>query len=155
MNMWDNALFINTMQFMRIQEHPIQIKDDLIVVDNLEGGRLRLYEHTEGPVNIQQLICGNESDCHNAVLIAEIIINTTWQEKDVFIHKVFYEYGHEQLITPMINQVMHFAYFYGGYESVMISDMEFEKCLPHAKKALADFNKVNRVYEYRLDRQGV
>lgn len=155
MDMWDNALFINTMQFMRIQEHPIQIDDNLMVIDNLEGGRLRLYEHTEGPVNIQQLICGNEECCKNAVMVAEIIINATCQKKDVFIHKVFSEYGYELLISPMIDQVFHFAFFYGGYKSVMISDREFEKCLPYAGDVLADFQKVNRVYEYRLDGQGV
>lgn len=154
MDMWDNALSINNMQFMRIQEHPIQIKDSLIVIDNLEGGRIRLYEQTGGPVNIQQLICGNEERCKNAMLVAEIIINDSWQGENVFIHKISCEYGYEQLITPMIDQVLHFAYFYGGYESVMISDTEFEKWMPHAKDVLIDFQRVNRVYEYRLDGKG-
>lgn len=155
MDMWDNALPVNNMQFMRIQEHPIQINDNLIVIDNLEGGRIRLYEQTGGPVNIQQLIYGSDSSCKNAVMVAEIIINDSWQGENVFIHKISCEYGYEQLITPMIDQVLHFAYFYGNYESVMISDMEFEKWMPYAKEALADFQKVNRVYEYRLEGQGV
>lgn len=152
MEMWDNALSINTMQFMRIQEHPLQINDNLIVIDNLEGGRLRLYEHTDGPLYIQPLIYGNEESCKNAVMVAEIIINDSWREDNVFVHKIFCEHGYEQLITPMIDQVFHFAYFYGGYESVMISDREFEKWMPFAKDVFSDFRKVNRVYEYSLGR---
>lgn len=152
MEMWDNALPVNTMQFMRIQEHPIQINDSLIVIDNLEGGRIRIYEQTGGAVNIQQLIYGNEESCKNAVMVAEIIINDSWQGENVFIHKISCDYGYEHLITPMIDQVLHFAYFYGGYESVMISDTEFEKWMPYAKDVFTDFRKVNRVYEYSLSR---
>lgn len=151
MDMWDNALSINNMQFMRIQEHPLQIDDNMIVIDNLEGGRLRLYEHTDGPLNIQPLIYGNEESCKNAVMVAEIIINDAWQKDNVFVHKFFCEHGYESLIPPMIDQVLHFALFYGTYESVIISDMEFEKWFPYAKEALANFKKVNRVYEYVLN----
>lgn len=153
MNMWNDALPVNNMQFMRIKEHPLQIDDNLIVIDNLEGGRLRLYEHTDGPVNIQPLIYGNEESCKNAVMVAEIIINNSWQKDNVFIHKISCEYGYEHLITPMIDQVLHFAFFYDGYESVMISDREFEKWMPYAKDVFTDFRKVNRVYEYCLDGQ--
>lgn len=147
----ENGLFVSNMQYMRIQEHPLQINENLLVIDNLEGGRLRLFEHIEGPVNIQQLICGNEESCKNAVMIAEIIINDNWQNQSIFIHKIFFEYGYEELIKPMINQVLHFAYFYGGYEAIGISDREFEKCLPYVGEALADFQKSNQVYVYSLN----
>jgi len=152
MEMWDNALPMNNMQFMRIQEHPIQTSENLIVIDNLEGGRIRLYEHTKGPLNIQQLVYGNEKGCQNAVLVAEIIINATWQIDNVFIHKIFCEHGYESLILPMIDQVLHFAYFYGGFESVVISDREYEKWFPYAKDVLVDFKKIHCAYEYSLGR---
>lgn len=148
-----NGMLIDPMQSMRIAKHPIQIKENLIVFDNLESGTLRIYEQMDGPVNVQQLFTRYQS-IRNAVLVAEIIINSNWKNDGVFIHKVFCEDGYKTLIEPMIFQVLHFSNFYSCYESVGISDREYEKCLPNAKKALADFQKINNVYEYWLDGHG-
>ena len=87
----------------------------------------------------------------NAVLLAEVVINSNWKDEGVFIWKVSCEYGHENLVEPMINQVLHFAGYYSQFESVAITNREFEKWFPYAKNTFVNFKKINRVYEYYLD----
>ena len=151
---WEDALPMDTMQYMRIQDHPLQVTDSLIIIDNLEAGTLRLYEHTEGPLYIQQLIYGN-CTYKNVALVAEVIINSNWKDEGVFIHRISCEDGYEYLIEPMIYQVLRFADFYDNYQSVAILEREYDQWYPHAKEALADFQKVNRVYEKQLPGGGV
>lgn len=147
---WNNGLPLDTMQCIRIQEHPIQIEEPLIIIDNLESGRIRLYEYTgEKSLHIQQLIYGNCNN-KNVVLVAEAVINSHWKDEGVFIHKISCEDGYEYLIEPIISQILHFSFFYETYQSVGMLDREYEHWYPHAKEALADFQKVNRVYEYQL-----
>lgn len=144
---------IDPMQLKRISEHPISISDNLenlIVYDDLEHGALRIYEQIGGPVTVQQLE-SQFTTINNAVLLAEVVINSNWKDEGVFIHKILCEYGHENLVEPMINQVLHFANYYSQYDSVAITDREYEKWFPHAKDALKDFQKINRVYECYLD----
>ena len=141
---------IDPMQQMRLAEHTIDINDNLIIYGNLENGTLRIYEQIGGPVSVQQLIT-RYMTIKNAVLLAEVVINSNWKDEGVFIHKILCEYGHENLVEPMINQVLHFANYYSQYDSVAITDREYEKWFPHAKDALKDFQKINRVYECYLD----
>lgn len=147
-----SKIFIDPMQLMRLQQHPIKLNgnNNLLVYDDLEHGTLRIYE-SEGPVCIQQLFT-RYMTITNAVLIAEIIINENWKgEEGVFIHKINCEPGYEELVTPMIEQVKDFGYFYSQFDSVGISDLQYEKWLLYAEDILKDFQKVNRVYEYWLD----
>lgn len=147
-----NRMPINSMQQMRYKEHPIQIKEPVLVLDELESGTLWIYEQLDGPVNILQAI-SHYNNVANAVLVAEAVINSGWREESVFIHKIFCEHGHEEsVIQPIIDQILHFADFYDCYQSVGISELEYNKCLPFAKDSLADFEKISRVYEYQLDR---
>lgn len=138
------------LQSKRIAEHPIQINNDgLIVFDDLETGRLRIYEYISGPIIIQQLI-PRYNNCKNAVLLAEANINDKlWKENGVFIHKITYEDGYEFLAEPVLFQILHFAGFY-NYRTVGISDREYENLSPDAGEILSDFKKSNRVYEYCL-----
>lgn len=148
---------IDSMQLMRISEHPISINDNfenLIIYDDLEHGRLSIYEQIGGPVTVQQLE-SQFTTINNAVLLAEVIINPIWKESELFIWKVSCEYGHENLIEPMVNQVLHFASYYSKYDTVAITDREFEKWLPYAKDTFANFQKINRTYEYYLDCHGM
>lgn len=138
---------VQCMQALRVQEQPVPIDENLIIVDNLESGKLRLYEYLGGPLNIQQLIWGN--NFNNAVLVAEVIIDKQWQEKGIFIHNVFWEFGHVNLIQPMLEQVMCFFKFYECYELMGISERVYEKCLPYANEILAGFKKINRNYVYQ------
>ena len=143
---------IDPMQLMRISEHPIDISDNLIIYDDLEHGTLRIYEQIgSGPVTVQQLT-SQFSEIRNAVKLAEVTVNSIWKKEEVFIWKISYEYGHENLVIPMINQVLHFANFYDQYESVVISDTEYERLFPYAEDVLKDFQKVNRKFEYWLDK---
>lgn len=144
---------IDPMQLMRISEHPIDISDNLIVYDDLEHGRLTIYEQLEGPVTVQQLE-SQFATINNVVPLAEVIIGANWKEEGVFIHKISCEYGHENLIEHMINQVILYADFYNHFNVVGISDREYGKWFSHAKDTLANFKKNNRVYEHWLDEHG-
>ena len=104
-----------------------------------------------GAVTIQQILA-YRNNIKNAVQIAEAVINSSWRDEGVYIHKIFCEYGHESLIQPMIDQILHFAGYYNCYHSVGISELEYNKCLPYAKESLANFEKINRVYECQINR---
>lgn len=96
---------IDSMQLMRISEHPINIIDSLenvIVFDDLEHGRLSIYEQIGGPVTVQQLV-SQFTTINNAVLLAEVVINSNWKDEGVFIWKISCEYGHENLVESMMN----------------------------------------------------
>lgn len=121
-----NGMLINPMQAMRIAEYPIKIEENLIVYDNLEVGTLRIYEQMDGPINVLQLFTRYNS-IKNAVLIAEITINSNWKNEGVFIHRIFCEHGYENLANPMIEHVLHFSDFYDFYNAIGISDIEYEK----------------------------
>lgn len=144
------GILIDDMHLRRIKEHPIQINNSSIIAnDNLEAGSLRLYENTEGAVTIQELFNGYKTS-NNSVLVTEIVINTLWQPNGIFIHKIFCEHGYEELINPIINQVLHFAYFYEFLNAVGISEREYKQWYPYAKEALTDFQKIQNVYKYSV-----
>ena len=144
------GILIDDMQLRRIKEHPIQINNNLIVAnDNLEAGVLRLYENTEGTVTIQELFTGNKTS-NNAVRVAEIMINSLWVPDGIFIHRIFAEHGYEDLINPMLNQVLHFAYFYEFLNTVGISEKEYKQWYPYAKEAFTDFQKIQNMYKYSV-----
>lgn len=144
---------IDPMQLMRITEHPIDINDNLLVYDDLEHGTLRIYEQIcDGPITVQQF-SSQFSEIRNAVQLAEVTVNSIWKKEELFIWKISCDYGHENLIEAIVNQVLHFANFYDQYESVAISDTEYERLFPHAEDVLKYFQKINRKYEYWLDRR--
>lgn len=120
-----NGMLIDPMQSMRISEYPINIKENLIVFDNLEASTLRIYEPMDGPVIVQQLFTRYNS-IKNAVLLTEIVINSNWKNEGVFIHKIFCEHGYEYLVNPMVEHILHFADFYDCYNTIGISDIEYE-----------------------------
>lgn len=144
-----NGMLIDPMQSIRISEYPIKIEENLIVYDNLEAGTLRIYEPLDGPVIVQQLFTRYNS-IRNAVLVAEIVINSNWKSEGVFIHRIFCEHGYEYLVNPMVEHILHFADFYDYFNAIGISDTEFKKWLPFAKDTLSKFQKINRTYEYSL-----
>lgn len=88
-----NGILVSVDQAIRIEKYPFQTKEDLIVIDNLEAGKFRLFEYTGGPLNIQHLLWNNKYI--NAVLVAETIINESWKEEGIRIHKVFANFGYE------------------------------------------------------------
>lgn len=140
----------NNMQLMRIEKHPFQIEEMFVVVDNLESGELRIYEHISGSLNVQHLLSGYR-EIENCVLVAKAIINDWWNDKEIFIHNVFCEYGCEFLIEPILCQIINFLEFYDLYSIIRISDVEYERLFPYAKEPLTGFKKENRVYIYNKD----
>ena len=144
---------VDSMHLMRISEHPIAISDNLdnlIIYDDLEHGALRIYEQIGGPVTVQQF-AEKFATIKNVILIVEVVVNSIWKEEEVFIHEISFNYGYENLVEPVINQILHFAGFYSQYESVAISDREYERLIPYAKDVLAKFQKINRTYAFYLD----
>lgn len=142
-----DGIQVKCTQALRVQEHPVQTNKNLIIVDNLEMGKLSLYDYSEGTLNIQSLLWGNNS--RNDELAEEIIIEKEWQDEGFFIHSVFWRDRQEDLIKPMIEQVMHFFDFYECYKLIGVSDRVYENCLPYARELLADFTKTNRTYVRR------
>lgn len=146
---------IDPMQLMRISQHPIDINDNLIIYDDLEHGALRIYEQIGGPVTIQQLD-SQFTTINNVVLLAEVVVNSIWRETELFVWKVSCEYGHENLIESLLNHVLRFASYYSQqYESIAISDREYEKIVSYAPDTLKNFQKINRTYVYYLDGHGM
>lgn len=145
---------VDSMHLMRISKHPIAISDNLdnlIIYDDLEHGALRIYEQIGGPVTVQQF-AEQFTTIKNAAPIVEVVINSIWKEEEIFIHEISFNYGYENLVEPVINQILHFADFYSQYESVAISDREYERLIPYAKDVLAKFQKINRTYVFYLDK---
>lgn len=142
----------NPMQSMRIKKYPMQIKDTLIVDNNLEEGVLGLYEHIGGPLTMQQLL-SDENNGKNATLIAQLTISVANQTGNIVIDKIFCCYGFEHLVYHMIYQVVFFARFYESTRSVRISECERENWFLNAGAGgiLQDFSKTNEgYYEYRI-----
>lgn len=139
-----NGILVCFNQAQRIKEHPFETEESLIVSDNLEAGKLRIFEYISGSLNIQQLLWSN--DYENAVCVAEMIINEDWKENGVFIHKIICNYGYKYLMVPMLNQVLHFSEYYCIRKPIKISKVEYEKCLPYAQKILSDFQCGNNNY---------
>lgn len=150
---WDDSSSMTYSQCQRLKNHPLGIEGDFIVIDNLEAGEIKIYEYTGGFLNILPLIY--RQSCPNAIPVAEAIINDQWKDNAVFIHRISCEYGYEDLVQPMIHQILHFADFYKDYQSVGMADRGYEHWFPYAKGALAGFHKVNRVYEYQIQGSGL
>jgi len=144
-----NGTLIDSMQLLRLSEYPIHIEENLIVVDNLEEGTLKLYEYTGGILNIHQLFT-DDDNCMNATLVAEISITYEDQNGNINIEKIFCCYGYEKLAVSLIYQVVNFARFYECCKSVVISEKEREKWFLYAGGILADFHKRDDKYVYQI-----
>lgn len=112
MDLKENEIVVdNGLRLMRIKDSPIKCDENLLVVDRLEQGFLRLYEYMGGTL----YIFGDDveiSNCDNVALVAELTVTIENEKKEVKMGKVFNEYGYDY--TPlMIRQLIHFANFYG------------------------------------------
>lgn len=144
-----NGIKINPMQLLRFKKYPIEIDDNLIVIDNLEEGTLKFYEYTSGILNVQKLFV-DDNNCKNADLIAQISINDLEQNGNIYIEKIFCGYGYEKLAVSMIYQVVNFVKFYECCKSVVISENERENWFLYAGGILSDFHKRDGKYVYQI-----
>ncbi len=144
-----SGIKVEPMQLLRLQEHSIKMDGNLIVIDNLEEGGLKIYEYAGGILDIQQLIM-DDDNCRNVTLIAQISIHDIDQNGDISIEKIFCCYGYEELAVLMIYQVVNFAKFYECCKSVTISENERENWFFHAGGILSDFHKKDGKYVYQI-----
>ena len=144
-----NGIKINPMQLLRLQKYPIKIDDNLIAIDNLEEGSLKIYEYTGGFLNITRLFA-DEINCSNLTLVAEITIYDAEQQGDIGIEKIYCCYGYENLAIHMIHQAVNFVKFYECCKSVSVSENERENWFLYAGGVLADFHKRDSRYVYQV-----
>lgn len=111
-------------QLTRIAEHPLQINRNMVVLDNLEKGALRIFE-PDGPVYVKHL--SGVDYITGAKLVGEIRMTFLLEEKGVLINHVSCEKGYEELARPMIDQVKHFVEFYDEFEKVGMVDSVHQK----------------------------
>lgn len=111
-----NTLTDESMKKLRLSEHKINIAGNFMVEDDLEiNGTLKLYEYLGGviPVHLKP------SEMSNAVLVASVTITARHDLKECRLVKIFHEYGYDSLVGSMLEEVSHFADFY-GYSLVLL-----------------------------------
>lgn len=113
----NDLLMDESLRMMRIREQPIHSGENLLVVDQLERGFLRIYEYTGGSIYISSEMDGM-SQCSNAALVAEIRISIRDERKEVGIKRIFNEYGYDY-VHLLTCQLIHFADFY-GYSAALL-----------------------------------
>ncbi|MCM1259318.1 MAG: hypothetical protein NC307_15945 [Roseburia sp.] len=115
--MENNLLMDDSLRLMRIKERPIHSDENLLVMDWLEKGFLRLYEYTGGSIYISGDAAGVNTD-NNVAMVAELTVSLLPERKEVKLEKMFSEfgYGFGELLK---DQLRHFADFY-GYSIVLL-----------------------------------
>ncbi len=104
----DNFITSSELAEMRKRELPINAGDSLLIIDRLEEqGILEAYEYIGGCLYLGP----GYSLSGNAPLVAGVSIKKSG--KSLKIDKTFHEYGHEGLVPLLVEQVLHFAEFYG------------------------------------------
>ena len=74
---WQDAFPMDATQLLRIEEHPLKTAGNIIVNDNLEAGKIEIFEYMGGSLTIQHL-GGEAGKCPNAMLVADAVINDLW-----------------------------------------------------------------------------
>lgn len=104
-----------SLRLMRIRRYPVQLGENMIVVDRLEAsGTIRIYENTGGALNVPMDMDAYGMECNtNVVKVAEISVSVTSEEKRVELDRLYCEYGYnDELVPALLDQVMNFADFY-------------------------------------------
>lgn len=119
----NNIVMDDSLRLMRIKKSPIKSDENLLIVDWLESGFLRLYEYTGGSI----YILGDApeiSDCNNVAMVAELTVSLRPERKEVKIERIFSEFGYEYEVL-MKSLLKHFADFYNY--SIVLLDLRKEK----------------------------
>lgn len=118
-----NILMDDSLRLIRIRGQPIHCDENLLVIDWLERGFLRLYEYMGGSIYISNDT--SEMDGYsNVAMVAELIVSLRPERKEVKIERIFCEFGfeYEDLLK---SQLRHFADFYGYY--IVLLDLTKKK----------------------------
>lgn len=97
---------------LRIKRNPIRFDEGLVCNDQLESkGIIQILEYTGGSLYVQldADVMGHEA---NAVMVAEVTVSADLKERVVYVDRIFYEYGHDELIPVLMGQISNFADFY-------------------------------------------
>lgn len=120
-----NILKDDSLRLLRIRESPIKSEDNLLAIDWLEKGFLRLYEYMGGIL----YIFGDDveiNNCNNVALVAELTVTINHKKKEVQLSKIFNEFGYDY-VHLMIRQLIHFADFY-GYSISLLDLIKRKQC---------------------------
>lgn len=101
-----------SLRVMRIKKNPIWLKEDIICNDQIESkGIIQILEYTGGGLFIPVDHFGMEQDT-NAVMVAEMKVSVFLENRKVHIDRIYHEYGYEELVSILMEQVLNFADFY-------------------------------------------
>lgn len=108
---------------MRFQRSTMDCGQNIFVEDRLESeGIIKIYEYIGGtfylPINANEMNIFR----NHVVPIAGISVTIVDEEK-VQIDKIFCEYGYDEYIPKIMEQIMNFADFYG----LKVSILDLEK----------------------------
>lgn len=120
-----DILLDDSLRLIRIRGQPIHCNENLLVIDWLERGFLRLYEYTGGSIYISNDTF--EMDGYsNVAMVAELIVSLRPERKEVKIERIFSEFGYEYE-NLMKSQLTYFADFY-GYSIVLLDLIKRKRC---------------------------
>lgn len=106
--------YVAESQLNRIANHPLDVKGNYIVIDNLECGVIEILEHTgkDTPLHLQW--DGYAGFITGATLVGKTSISYMSEEDVVVVEDMYYKEGHAELRDAMFNQVLDFVDFYNN-----------------------------------------
>ena len=117
----------DSLRLMRIKKQPIKSDENLLIMDRLEKGFLRLYEYTDGSIyisgDVPELNISN-----NTAMVAELTVSLIPERKEVKLDRIFSEYGYD-FGDMLKGQLRNFADFY-GYSIVLLDLRKRKKDVP-------------------------
>ncbi len=113
----DDGKMDDSLRLMRIREQPIHSDENLLVIDWLEKGFLRIYEYTNGSIYISGDDVGVTAT-NNVAMVAELTVSLLPERKEIKLEKMFSEFGYG-FGDMLKGQLKHFADFY-GYSIVLL-----------------------------------
>ena len=103
----------------RIANHPLDVKGDYIVMDNLECGVIEILEQTDKDTPLHLQWDGYAGFITGATLVGKTSISYMAEEDVVVVEDMYYKEGHTDLRSAMFNQVLDFVEFY-NHESMAL-----------------------------------
>lgn len=100
------------MRLKRIREHPLNIKGNYIVVDNLECGVIDIVKHIDEDTPLYLQTIGDITHMAGVTLVGEITISVMEEESIVVVEDLYYKEGYTELRGALIRQVSNFVDFY-------------------------------------------
>ena len=109
------------------RNHPLNVKKNYIVVDNLEYGTMEVFEHinADTPLHIQHQ--SNHLCVMGVILVGKISISYMQDIDILVIDEICCEEGHEELRDAMIDQVYDFVRFHGREDMVIVEPSKNSK----------------------------